>query len=320
VDAERRNIQIFAPFAEAVDLTKRILFQPFDISKWFVIGFAAFLSLLGGGSGANVNFNFGGKGDWNFRTTTSEGGAAPEWLTPAIIALVVVIFLVVLVLVVVCAWVGAHGRFIFTDCLVRNRAAIVEPWKEYNREANSYFLFWLLSAGVFLAALVLTSAPLWVQWLLTGAPPGMVLLVIEIVGVVVVMLLLSCAWFVLSSFMVPIMYRQRCGAKQGLGEAWRTVVTYPGEVLLYLLFRIVLVLGFILVSCVATCVTCCIAALPYIGTVVLLPLHVFMMSYLLLFVRQFGPEYDAWGNVPALPVPDALLEPPPTTEPPPLPA
>ena len=38
------KIEIFKPFGEAYEVMKKILFQPFDISKWFVIGFAAFLA------------------------------------------------------------------------------------------------------------------------------------------------------------------------------------------------------------------------------------------------------------------------------------
>jgi hypothetical protein len=43
------KIEIFKPFGEAFELMKKILFQPFDLKKWFVIGFAAWLANLGGG-------------------------------------------------------------------------------------------------------------------------------------------------------------------------------------------------------------------------------------------------------------------------------
>ena len=39
-----RKIEILAPFNQAIELTRLILFRPFDITKWLVIGFAAFLS------------------------------------------------------------------------------------------------------------------------------------------------------------------------------------------------------------------------------------------------------------------------------------
>ena len=38
------RIEIFAPFGEAFELTKKILFQPFDLAKWLVIGFSAWLA------------------------------------------------------------------------------------------------------------------------------------------------------------------------------------------------------------------------------------------------------------------------------------
>jgi len=35
------KIEIFKPFGESFELMKKILFQPFDLKKWPVIGFAA---------------------------------------------------------------------------------------------------------------------------------------------------------------------------------------------------------------------------------------------------------------------------------------
>ena len=75
-------------------------------------------------------------------------------------------------------------------------------------------------------------------------------------------------------------------------------------------------LAFVAISCILTCLTCCITAIPYVGTVVLLPGYVFFMAYLLLFMRQFGSEYDVWAS--ATPVASsALLTEPSGTEPPP---
>jgi len=71
---------------------------------------------------------------------------------------------------------------------------------------------------------------------------------------------------------------------------------HPGEILLYCLFLIVLALATAIVTCLAICATCCIAAIPYIGTVILLPVFVLLRSFSLLFLRQFGPEYDVWAS------------------------
>src|SRR5881398_673032 len=49
------QIEIFKPFSEAFELMKKILFQPFDLKRWLVIGFAAFLAGLSGGFHSSFN-------------------------------------------------------------------------------------------------------------------------------------------------------------------------------------------------------------------------------------------------------------------------
>src|SRR5687767_10268602 len=53
------------PITQAYNRTVDILFKPFNITKWFVLGFAAWLAQLGEGGGGGNNFNFpmpGGRG------------------------------------------------------------------------------------------------------------------------------------------------------------------------------------------------------------------------------------------------------------------
>ena len=295
-----RKIEVFAPFGAALDLTKLVLFQPFDIAKWLTIGFAAFLANLAGG-GYRFSYNDRvNRGDWHwsFRSTANDfglesGGAMPGWLIP----LLLIGGLVVLAIVLVLLWVGARGKFIFADCIVRNRGAIVEPWREFRREGNSYFLFILTVGLLVLGTLTAISLPLWIPLVrgstpLEGAPFILSLAVLVFVGVA-----LFLTVKLVTNFMVPIMYRRRCGAIEGCQAAFGMIAAEPGPVILYLLFVIVLVIAFAIVGCVITCLTCCIAMIPYVGTVILLPAYVFFMSYLLLFVRQFGPEFDPWANI-----------------------
>ena len=53
------EISVTAPVGQALDRVKRMLFQPFDLGKWFVIGFCAWLAGLGesgggGGGGSSI--------------------------------------------------------------------------------------------------------------------------------------------------------------------------------------------------------------------------------------------------------------------------
>jgi len=96
--------------------------------------------------------------------------------------------------------------------------------------------------------------------------------------------------------MIPVMYRQRCRAMDAFGQTLKLIGGRSGPVLLYMLFFLVLVIAAAVISCAVTCVTCCIAAIPYIGAVILLPLPVTLGAFSLLFLRQFGPDYDVWAD------------------------
>ena len=164
------KIEIFAPFNAALELTKRILFQPFDLKKWCVIGFAAFLAHLSGGVHSNgFNPNWRNK-DWHWHawstSPTNFAGAdhMPVWADSLIIVGVAIALAIVFVLL----WIGARGRFIFIDCIVRNRAAIVAPWHEFQEEGNSFFLFTLLIALVVIAIVAMALLPMFLPAILHG--------------------------------------------------------------------------------------------------------------------------------------------------------
>jgi len=96
--------------------------------------------------------------------------------------------------------------------------------------------------------------------------------------------------------MAPIMYRQRCLARRAFAQTLELIAANPGPILLYVLFLLVITIAAAMISCVAACVTCCIAAIPYVGTVILLPIPVTLCAFSLLFLRQFGPDYDVWAS------------------------
>jgi len=186
----------------------------------------------------------------------------------------------------------------FTDCIVKNRGAVAAPWREFRTEGNSYFLFSLLVGFVLLIAAAVLSLPFMVPIIadVTFRHTHTVYLISTIAAWAFVMILLLVAWSVLASFMGPIMYVRRCRAFEAFGAAAGLISEHPGEVLLYWLFLIVLALASAMVGCIAACATCCIVAIPYVGTVILLPVFVLLRSFSLLFLRQFGPDYDVWAN------------------------
>jgi hypothetical protein len=190
----------------------------------------------------------------------------------------------------------------FIDCIVKNRGAVAEPWREFRKEGNSYFLFSLVFGLCFLILAALLSLPLIIlaikgRYYLYLHRDRLDLYVISLIAAwVFVMLLLVFVWALIANFMTPVMYRRQCRAYEAFRTVTKLIAANPGEILLYCLFLIVLALASAIVGCLVTCATCCIAAIPYIGTVILLPVFVLLRSFSLLFLRQFGPEYDVWAN------------------------
>ena len=305
------EIEVFKPFGEAFELMKKILFRPFDLKKWFVIGFAAWLSHLGSG---NYNFRFN-RGDWKnlpwFQDLTDAINQIPSWIFWSGLSAIIVL---VLAFMIVFAWLRARGRFIFVDCIVKNRGAIAEPWREFREQGNSYFLLALLVGFIVAVIAGISSLPFTLPIIrgVTFLHPHDVYLICMIALWGVGLLLLILAWALISHFMVAVMYRRRCHAGEAFRAAFSLVANYPGEITFYCLFWIMLGIASAIVACATILATCCIALLPYIGTIILLPLFVCLRAFGLRFIRQFGPDYDVWVGMP-----EALLTPP--SVPPPLP-
>jgi hypothetical protein len=300
------KIEIIAPFRAAYEWMKIVLFRPFDVAKWLTIAFAAFIGgTWGGGGGGNFS-RLGrlGNGDWKY-SATRHGDL--DWnFTPWIVAGVIGLVVIVMLLVVVWMWVSSRGRFIFTDCVVKNRGAIGEPWREYRREGNSYFLFSLAIACVGFVIIAITAVLVWLCFFgMRGdeSGPGTVIAVIGLVVIVLIWVAFSLFFGVVSTFMIPVMYRRRCLAREAFVDVTKLIGSNPVPFILFLLFGIALAIGVALIGTMVACFTCYIGGLPYISTVLLLPAIVWLAAFKLLFLRQFGDGYDAWAGVVVPPQP-----------------
>ena len=296
------KIEILTPFNQAIELTRLILFRPFDITKWLVIGFAAFLSGWFNSGGGGIN-------PWSFRGWNTSNAQAPTFQFRSfnmdhagVILLTVIAVGVVLVLafLVLWLWIVARGRFVFIDCLVRNRAAIVEPWREFRQEGNRFFIFLIVLMLISLVLVALFGGlifgvlVLWRSYRVSNVPVLFVLVPIAVFAWVAFAVVVN----LITYFMPPVMYARRSTPVDAARAILQLIFDEPAPFILFILFMILLWLGWIMVGCVVTCVTCCLASLPYIGTVLVLPVPVLFRSFSLLFLRQFGPEWDVWAKIP----------------------
>lgn len=303
-----RQVFVADPIGKAFERTGRILFRPFDLKKWFVLGFAAFLGHLGeGGGGGNPFGNWGGGGGGGGGSSSPSGQSdtaeVEQWVLNnlgLVIGIGVAVLIIFMAIGLLVAWLNARGRFIFIDGIVRNRGAIVEPWREYRVEGNSVFLFNVVMAIIFLPIMFGTIAAVLIAiWpdIRQGQMSGGSIAAIVIGGIILLVasLVFGIIGALLRNFVMPTMYLGRVRVREGWSIAWAELIQpHMGKVILYLLMRILLGLAAGIAAMVVTCLTCCVAAIPYIGTVILLPIYVFMQTFALHFIEQFGPDWKVF--------------------------
>lgn len=234
MNGTEQKIEIFKPFGEAYDLMTKILFKPFDFKKWCVIGFAAFLANLG--RGFNFSFNWNPRGtaaeraEWQNMVNKLQEIPSWIWITGLSVAVVGII-----AMITVFAWLRARGAFMFVDCIVKNRGAIAEPWREFKKQGNSLFLFSLVVGLVMIGLVILLALPFLLPIFLGAAAHHAhdVFLISMIVLWVTAFFLIVIVWLLIAQMMVPIMYRQKCRAAEAFRGAWRLIANYPGEMVLY---------------------------------------------------------------------------------------
>jgi hypothetical protein len=228
-----------------------------------------------------------------------------------------------LALTIVLYWLGSRGQFLFLDNLVRNRGALSWPWQYYARQANSLFLFHLvvmaISFAVFtplLVAGVVMGMPVFRQdrWPEGGEISGFVALGL---GYVALGLALNVILLIFREFGMPLMFRNGLTAWVAFRESMRLLAQHPASMIVFVLIRAFISVALIIVVIVTFCCCCCcrIEAFPYLGTVLLLPLLIYLRCFSLDCLAQFGPQYDAWTvDVPPpapAPGPTQPLSPPP---------
>lgn len=290
------NVSYTGPLQRAWARAQRMLFKPVDIRVWLTLGFAAFLSeamITGKGLQASYQTDHGhGMGHF-FHGGLLAGGL--------IAGIGMVLLAAAVILGVVLLWVNSRGRFVFLDGVVRERAAIVEPWKRFAQGGNSLFLWMLLFILACMAATVLmllpffaTLAAMWsdgeFHWGLLGA--------VWVLAAVAVPFAIFVSYVMLfvSDFVVPIMYRDGLGAV----AAWRRFLglfrAHPWPFVIYglFVFGLWLVVGVVVMAVGFS--TCCIGfvllGIPYVSHVLLLPLLVTFRGLGPEFLAQFGPDYS----------------------------
>lgn len=292
---------------------KVLLFRPFDAGKWLTLAFcawvASFLEGSGGGGGPRNGLEWSGPMDLRgameaLRHLWGKAAEAWHWVLGNLGATLVVFLgiplLVALLLAIV--WVSSRFKLIYLDNLVQGRAQVAEPWRRLGRLGDSLWLFQVgfgvavFAIGAALFGLMLALGVISFAAESKGVPiTGLV--VGGMLGLVFAVAVVYASLF-LNSFVIPIMYRHNLTAM----AAWRAFLpqlsAHPGSFFLYGLFVLLLFVGAGSAICAVGVLACCIPflilAIPYVGTVVLLPLLVAYRYLSLEFLAQFDPGLNVF--------------------------
>lgn len=303
-------ISVIDPITPAIDRTRLMLFQPFDLGRWFVIGFCAWLANFGkgGGSGGGGHggggYKGGGSADFHQSLHYAKEYTLDNigWIVPLVASIIIVGILLWLLL----TWLSSRGKFMFLHCVAENKAEVKVPWSKFREHANSLFVFRIV---LFLIGFALIGLPiiLVIGFAVITAASGFptITTLFGCIMVAFVVLIIAIALALVSKFttdfVVPIMFMRTTSCN----AAWREFLSILSEnkarFALYILFQIVIAIaiGAIIFAgfCIGTCLCCAsiLLLIPYISTVVTLPLHVFSRSYSLYYLQQFGMQFDVLG-------------------------
>jgi len=305
MDTQEINVSVIDPIGPAFEKVKEILFRPFDFGKWFIIGFCAWLAYLGSGGGGGGGGNVRGGGSSNVQERIGSAKhfvmANLDWIIPVASIVVILIIMVWLAFL----WLSSRGRFMFLHCVAHNKAEVSIPWTKFRQHANSLFLFRIilgLIGFITIGLPILLSIGIVIMMIVGNGSVAIGILGGIIIGLIILVgaIIFGCISKFTMDFVVPIMFLRTTSCTAGWREFLTILSANKARFALYILFQIVIGMVIGTIKMMGFCIGCCLCCagflllIPYIGTVILLPLPVFTRSYSLLYLKQYGPEFDVF--------------------------
>ncbi len=298
------NITYIDPLSQAWRRMKKALFQPFDIAKWFVVGFTAFLAGL-------TDYNGGSSYKSTNRFEESHTGLndilnfpylAWDWLNshPLWFALILFGLVFLIALFIVFTWLSSRGKFMFLSNVVNDKAEVSKPWKEYSKEGNSLFI-WRMIFGIILFVIfsfLIIFSFVFIYRIFYGyysIPTKILIIMALILQFLIVIVVTGYISLFLSDFVVPIMFKYRITTTRAWFRFLPLLSRHLWSFVVYGLFIFVLAIAVGICIVLFGLMTCCIGflilILPYIGSVLLLPISYTYRAFSVEFLEQFGAEF-----------------------------
>jgi len=305
--------------SKAVERSQQLLF-PFNANKWFALGFTVFLAQCGDGGGggsfpslpsgpsSSSSGGGGGASSFDFQKVIDDALASLNrdlalYATVAAIGAALVLGLAILIV-----WFSSRAKLMFVESVIWDRVDIGGQWVRAAELGMSLSKFrlalgfggWLLFlcslAGAVVAALPdfksgdFFGTRALIGYGILGASALFIGFPLAVVGAL------------LDDFVVPLMVVRNARVRQAWAICRAEVLAgNVGGIVLFYLLRIGLAFAIAIAAMVISCVTCCLTAIPYVGTVLMLPIFVFSRAYPLYYLEGLGvsvfpvPE-PAWAH------------------------
>lgn len=311
-EIERHSVPLFGVTGEhpsclkaasqAFDRMSEVLWKPFDISRWFSMGFCAWLAYLGSQS----MYSFGDNKQATLACFKQQADLALDRLMSVLTqphemtaAAAKMLFLLLFGL-----WVcslRSRGDFMFLQRWYRPDAAIRLCWQSSRAAGHELFVWRLYFFLIALLAYALDGFVAYTQILRPYWESGKVwdsAWLASAVGCVTAAVLIGLGIQIVGhlakAFVVPIMYWHGVPA----ARAWLVVLElcnqYPFAVLGYLVCGSVCWVLALCAVVVFVLLTCCVGViplvLPYVGAVMLLPIFHYFRGYAICFLNQWRAD------------------------------
>lgn len=268
-----RPLSAIECISPAIARTRDVLARPFRMGTFFKFAAVAFFADLGAG------FNFPGR--------SKDLRGLPHLILPFFVAFAALLGLVALIVGLILFYVASRLQLVLIE-LVATRYPFVGPlWRKYSSRTWRWIGLKLL---VFLLG-VLVAVPLIIAPMLyfthrahvIGVPPGgspfsglhIVHILLFIAVALLVALLVSAVYFLVRDLALPSLALEDLRIWQSLGRLRALIAAEPGQVILYVIVRLVLSIILGIAAEIAVFLVLLVSLIPpgIVGVILWLSLH-----------------------------------------------
>lgn len=240
----------------SIEWTTAVLFRPFNVKKWLILGFIALMAgALAGNGNFRLNLPVGEKENKNTEITQTHNRSIEQSFQdglkqfkqslkdPLTQVLIVSGVLLFLALTVFLTWICARFVFVFLESVVKNDASVKIPFHSNKTIGNSLFKFWItitVIMWIILGVLVYLSAVSLIKSGVFDKPPTwesvtkFVSIILPSLSVLIFVAIIAVlTGFFINHFAVPVMFKRRLNFLEAVRISMQIISENKKEVFLY---------------------------------------------------------------------------------------